>query len=108
MEKLQSDDAKQEDVSVSIGTIQHTQPPVTLRNYPGLSEHEAQILDDLVQGHSNRMIGRTCDLTEGTVKAHMTSIMRKIRVANRTQAAIWAQEHGYPARGSGIAPVVKG
>jgi len=96
MEKLQSDDAKQEDVSVSIGTIQHTQPPETLRNHPGLADREVQILDALVQGQSNRMIGRTCDLTEATVKAHMKSILRKIRVENRTQAALWAMQNRYP------------
>jgi two-component system nitrate/nitrite response regulator NarL len=41
------------------------------------------------------MIGRTCDITEGTVKAHVKSILRKIRVENRTQAAVWAMENGY-------------
>jgi len=43
------------------------------------------------------VIARTCDITEATVKSHMKSILRKIRVANRTQAAIWALEHGHPA-----------
>ena len=41
------------------------------------------------------MIAYTCDITEETVKSHMKSIMRKIRVNNRTQAAIWAMENGY-------------
>jgi two-component system nitrate/nitrite response regulator NarL len=36
-------------------------------------------------------------MTEATVKVHMKSIMRKIRVANRTQVAIWALENGYSA-----------
>ena len=43
------------------------------------------------------MIARTCDITEATVKAHMKSIMRKIRVENRTQVVIWAMENGYSA-----------
>jgi two-component system nitrate/nitrite response regulator NarL len=60
-----------------------------------LSEREAQILDGLVKGHANKIIARTCDISEATVKVHMKSILRKIRVANRTQAAIWALEHGY-------------
>jgi two-component system nitrate/nitrite response regulator NarL len=60
-----------------------------------LSEREAQILDGLVKGHANKVIARTCDISEATVKVHMKSILRKIRVANRTQAAIWALEHGY-------------
>ena len=61
-----------------------------LRRHPLLTEREAQVLDGLVKGHSNRMIGRMCDVTEATVKVHMKSIMRKLRVENRTQAAIWA------------------
>ena len=60
-----------------------------------LSEREAQILDGLVKGHANKIIARTCDISEATVKVHMKSILRKIRVANRTQAAIWALEHGF-------------
>ena len=52
--------------------------------HPPLTEREAQVLDGLVKGHSNRMIGRMCDVTEATVKVHMKSIMRKLRVENRT------------------------
>jgi two-component system nitrate/nitrite response regulator NarL len=66
-----------------------------LRNLPQLSEREAQILDGLVKGQANKVIARMCGMTEATVKVHMKSIMRKIRVSNRTQAAIWALEHGY-------------
>ena len=55
-----------------------------LRRHPPLTEREAQVLDGLVKGHSNRMIGRMCDVTEATVKVHMKSIMRKLRVENRT------------------------
>ena len=67
----------------------------SLRNHPRLSEREARILDGLVKGQANKVIARTCDITEATVKVHMKSIMRKIRVENRTQAAIWAMENGY-------------
>ena len=97
VEEFQSDGAEHEDVSVSIGAMQHAQPSVTLRNHPGLSGREAQILNSLVKGHANKVIARTCDISEATVKVHMKSILRKIRVRNRTQAAIWATEHGYGA-----------
>ena len=60
-----------------------------------LSERETQILDGLVRGCANKIIARRCDISEATVKVHMKSILRKIRVGNRTQAAIWALEHGY-------------
>jgi two-component system nitrate/nitrite response regulator NarL len=65
------------------------------RILPDLSEREIQILDGLVKGHANKVIARTCDITEATVKVHIRSILRKIRVGNRTQAAIWALESGY-------------
>jgi two-component system, NarL family, nitrate/nitrite response regulator NarL len=68
---------------------------LSLPNGPRLSEREAQILNGLVQGHANKVIARTCDITEATVKVHMKSILRKIQVANRTQAAVWALEHGH-------------
>jgi two-component system nitrate/nitrite response regulator NarL len=97
--KLQSDGAEHEDVSVSIGALQHAQPPVMLRNHHGLSEREAQILNGLVKGHANKVIARACDITEATVKVHMKSILRKIRAGNRTQAAMWAMENGYAAEG---------
>jgi two-component system nitrate/nitrite response regulator NarL len=64
---------------------------------PALSGRETQVLDGLTKGHANKVIARTCDISEATVKVHMKSILRKIRVANRTQAAIWALEHGFSA-----------
>lgn len=62
---------------------------------PVLSQREAQILDGLVKGYANKVIARECDITDATVKVHIKSILRKIRVANRTQAAIWALENGH-------------
>jgi two-component system nitrate/nitrite response regulator NarL len=69
----------------------------SIRNFHSLSKREEQILKGLVRGHSNKMIARTCDVTEATIKVHMKSILKKIRVSNRTQAAIWALEQGYCA-----------
>lgn len=55
-----------------------------------LSPREKEILSCLVAGHSNKVIARHLDITEATVKVHLKSVLRKIRVENRTQAAIWA------------------
>ena len=66
---------------------------VAARDFPKLSEREKQILDGIVHGYQNKMIARMCGITETTVKVHMRSILRKIQVANRTQAAVWAVEH---------------
>ena len=55
-----------------------------------LSGREASILSGLVQGSSNKVIAKQLKITEATVKVHVKAILRKIRVKNRTQAAIWA------------------
>ena len=55
-----------------------------------LSEREMEILNCLVSGHPNKVIARNCNISEATVKVHLKAILRKIRVANRTQAAVWA------------------
>jgi two-component system, NarL family, nitrate/nitrite response regulator NarL len=59
---------------------------------PGLqfSGRETAILNRLVQGASNKVIAHQLQITEATVKFHVKAILRKIRVKNRTQAAIWA------------------
>jgi two-component system nitrate/nitrite response regulator NarL len=59
-----------------------------------LSERECAILACLVNGASNKEIGLRFDLSESTVKVHIRNILRKIRASNRTQAAIWAMQHG--------------
>jgi two-component system nitrate/nitrite response regulator NarL len=57
---------------------------------PRLSAREKGILSCLVAGDTNKMIARKIDIAEATVKVHVKAILRKIRVQNRTQAAIWA------------------
>lgn len=59
----------------------------------GLSTRETQILKCLIQGDSNKVIARRLQIGEATVKVHIKAILRKIRVQNRTQAAIWAVNH---------------
>jgi two-component system, NarL family, nitrate/nitrite response regulator NarL len=60
-------------------------------NYiPRLSDREKCVLKSLVEGQSNKSIARSHRMAEATVKVHIKAILRKIRVRNRTQAAIWA------------------
>ena len=61
-----------------------------------LSNREAEILHCLMQGAPNKIIARQLDVAEATVKVHVKAILRKIQVANRTQAAMWAVEHLAP------------
>jgi two-component system, NarL family, nitrate/nitrite response regulator NarL len=55
-----------------------------------LSKREESILRLLMEGGSNKMIARRLVITEATVKVHIKAILRKLRLHNRTQAAMWA------------------
>jgi len=55
-----------------------------------LSTREIDTLYCLLHGDSNKLIARKFTIAEATVKVHIKAILRKIRVQNRTQAAIWA------------------
>ena len=48
----------------------------------------------MTEGYSNKTIARKINVAEATVKVHIKAILRKIRVHNRTQAAVWAVNHG--------------
>jgi len=60
-----------------------------------LTRREAEILDCLTAGAPNKQIARDLGITEATVKIHMKSLIRKIGVSNRTQAALWAINTGF-------------
>jgi two-component system nitrate/nitrite response regulator NarL len=60
---------------------------------PHLTPRERQILSILVQGRSNKEIGNTLDLSEKTIKHHLTNILQKLRVRNRVEAALMASNH---------------
>jgi two-component system nitrate/nitrite response regulator NarL len=61
---------------------------------PQLSPREKSILRCLIEGDSNKCIARKIGIAEATVKVHVKAILRKIRVHNRTQAAIWGMNNG--------------
>jgi two-component system, NarL family, nitrate/nitrite response regulator NarL len=73
--------------------------PANEQSMPGndvirsLSRRELVILRTLTEGASNKIIARKLVITESTVKVHMKAILRKLRLQNRTQAAIWARTH---------------
>jgi two-component system, NarL family, response regulator DegU len=58
-----------------------------------LSEKEREVLGLICQGLSNREIGERIFITEKTVKSHITAILRKLGVKDRTQAVIYAVQH---------------
>jgi len=59
-----------------------------------LSERELAVLKLLADGCSNKEIGTRLGITEGTVKNHMTNVLGKLAVLDRTQAALRARELG--------------
>jgi two-component system, NarL family, nitrate/nitrite response regulator NarL len=59
-----------------------------------LTEREKQILKCLLNAYSNKHIARALNISEGTVKVHLKSLMKKISAGNRTQAALWARNNG--------------
>jgi DNA-binding NarL/FixJ family response regulator len=64
----------------------------------GLTEREGDVLRELTQGRSNREIARALVVSEKTVKTHVSNILLKLGVQDRTQAALWAVRNGAAPR----------
>nr|WP_203725238.1 response regulator transcription factor [Streptomyces sp. SID13588] len=62
-----------------------------------LTEREREVLTLIADGRSNREIARALVLSEKTVKTHVSNILMKLDVSDRTQAALWAVRHGIGA-----------
>lgn len=58
-----------------------------------LSAREQQVLRLVAKGLANKQIARYLSISESTVKTHITNVFRRIGVADRTSAAIWARDH---------------
>lgn len=66
-------------------------PPPALRD---LTEREMEVLKLLAKGATNREIAETLFVSEGTVKNHVSSILNRLGLRDRLQAALYAHEHG--------------
>jgi DNA-binding NarL/FixJ family response regulator len=62
---------------------------------PLLPPREREVLVRLARGLSNRQIATELGIAERTVKVHVGSVFRRIGVADRTSAALWARDHGW-------------
>lgn len=60
-----------------------------------LSNREIEVLDQIAHGNSNKEIARVLGISDQTVKNHITSILRKLAVNDRTQAVVFAIRHGW-------------
>lgn len=63
-------------------------------NNSGLTEREIDVLRLIAQGATNREIAERLVISEGTVKNHISNILGRLGLRDRTQAAIFAREHG--------------
>lgn len=62
--------------------------------FDDLSVREREILQQIAQGVSNKVIGRNLDIAETTVKNHVQHILRKLNLTSRVQAAVFAVQNG--------------
>ena len=59
-----------------------------------LTAREREVLTLVVEGLANKQIARRLGISEKTVKGHLTNLFQRIGVADRTQAALWAERNG--------------
>jgi two-component system, NarL family, nitrate/nitrite response regulator NarL len=91
------DDIGQDGEAIEYDIATNRQSPETDGAHaPRLSDRQLAILHCLAEGDSNKTIARKMAMAEATVKVHVKAILQKIRVHNRTQAAIWAMSSGTP------------
>jgi DNA-binding NarL/FixJ family response regulator len=64
------------------------------RVLPGLTPRQMDVLRCVIQGKSNKIIARELDVSEGTVKAHLSSVLRALDARNRTEAVYAAAKLG--------------
>ena len=68
---------------------------------PALTTREREVLRGLAQGQSNQEIAETLNIEKTTVRSHISSILNKLDLDNRTQAALYAVEMGLGRSGEG-------
>ena len=71
----------------------------------GLTDRQAEVLSLLIQGKSNKLICRELGLAEGTVKIHVTAILKALNVVNRTQAVVAVSRLGLRLAGPAKVPL---
>ena len=100
-------DAASEDVAEGIRAAARGESPLdpraartvlSARSEPdplaGLSAREKEVLLLLAEGLPNKLIARRLEISEKTVKSHLTKIFRELDVTDRTQAALWVERQG--------------
>jgi two-component system NarL family response regulator len=97
-------DAAQEDLFNAIRAVhagqRYLSPPVGAKladsqDSRALTERERQVLKLLAEGQANKEIGALTGISESTVKTHVASIIEKLGVRSRTEAALIAEKRGF-------------
>jgi len=76
-------------------TIEEEDTNNTRDMYSPLSTREVEILDYIARGNSNKEIAKSLKISDQTVKNHITSILKKLSVNDRTAAVVHALRHGW-------------
>jgi DNA-binding NarL/FixJ family response regulator len=76
-------------------TVKEEEVIHTKDTYSPLSNREAEILDYIAYGNGNKEIAASLRISNQTVKNHITSILRKLSVNDRTAAVVYALRHGW-------------
>jgi DNA-binding NarL/FixJ family response regulator len=82
-------------VQQRVGRYNYPSDEQTAEVYTPLSPREMEILEMVTRGASNKEIASQLRISQQTVKNHMTAILRKLHVDDRTQAAVYALRHGW-------------
>jgi NarL family two-component system response regulator LiaR len=82
------------DPSVARRVLQEFSQPSSRSETDPLTEREAEVLQLVAQGCSNRDISEQLGISNATVRSHMSSILAKLKLSSRTQAAIYALRQG--------------
>jgi two-component system nitrate/nitrite response regulator NarL len=72
-----------------VASLREKSRPVSLAE-AGLTEQENRILEQLIDGKSNKLIARDLGIAEGTVKVHVKHVLKKLNLRSRVEAAVWA------------------
>lgn len=75
--------------------VEEEQIEETKDQYSPLSSREVEILDYIARGNSNKEIAKSLKISDQTVKNHITSILKKLSVNDRTAAVVYALRHGW-------------